>query len=106
MIKFPLLILFVLLQYGCATCRTSLIDTTTQGEWSAKVEYRVCGSVSGFGVSVYSNEEGAPGTGQGSLEPFQAFYKEHKHEPPHPIPLELTWIAPMHINIKHNKRKY
>ena len=102
--KFYLLILVALAQAGCTTCHTKLMDTATEGQWKANLEYRICGSVSGFIVDVYSNDEGPHSTGEGALESFHSIYKQHRHEPPLPTPITLKWVGKDQLLIKHTTR--
>ena len=102
--KLSLLVLFALAQAGCTTCHTKLIETAAEGQWKADLEYRICGSVSGFTVDVYAIEEGPHSTGKGSLESFQSKYKEHRHEPPLPTPITIKWVGKDQLLIKHITR--
>jgi len=102
--RFTFLAFLALIQLGCGTCKTTLIDTKSQGEWSADLEFRVCGSVSGFGVSVYRSEDGPLKSGEGGLEPFLSTYKEQRNIPPDTVPVEITWIGEEQLKIKHETR--
>ena len=102
--KLSLLVLVALVQVGCTTCHTKLIDTVTDGNWKADLEYRICGSVSGFTVDVYSNDEGPHSMGKGSLESFQSIYRKQRHEPPLPPPVSIKWVGKDQLLIKHLTR--
>ena len=104
MLKLSLFILVALAQAGCTTCHTTLVTTATEKQWKADLEYRICGSVSGFVVDVYGIEEGPHSWGQGSLEPFKSIYKEHRHEPPLPTPITIKWVEKDLLLIKHRTR--
>jgi len=81
-----------------------LINTATEGQWKADLEYRICGSVSGFVVAVYDAEKSPHSSGQGSLEPFQSVYKVHRHEPSLPTPIAITWVEKDRLLIKHRTK--
>ncbi len=105
--KFLLVLLIVFCNWGCTTtCHTTLINTIPQGEWNADLMFRICGSASGFAVSVYSDDEGPPGVGQGYLEPFKTNYPRdrHRHLSPCPAPIKINWIGDKHLEIKHLTR--
>jgi hypothetical protein len=96
--------LVALAQAGCTTCHTKVIDSATEGQWKADIEYRVCGSVSGFTVDVYSIEEGPHSTGKGRFESFQSVYKKQRQEPPLPTPIAIKWVGKDQLLIKHLTR--
>ena len=102
--RFSIILLVVFIQPGCTTCETTLIESLTQGDWSADLEFRVCGSASGYAVAVYKEEDGPLKAGEGELEPFLSIYKEHKHSPQSPVPVEIKWIDDKHLEIKHITR--
>ena len=102
--KISFILLVALMQAGCTTCHTKLIDTIAEGQWKADLEYRICGSVSGFAVDVYAIEEGPHSAGKGSLESFQSKYKEHRHEPPLPTQITIKWVGKDQLLIKHVTR--
>ena len=101
LLKLSLLILLALVQVGCTTCHTTLIDMATEGKWKADLDYRICGSVSGFVVAVYRTEDSPPSSGEGGLEPFKSIYKVHRHEPPTPSPIKIKWVGDGRLLISH-----
>ena len=93
---------------GCATCNNVVIESAVSQdhEWMADLEYRVCGYVSGFSVSVYQTSSGSPGYGQGDLEPFQTSIrtKEPYKFKDKELPVSIKWTGERSLLIQHNTR--
>lgn len=91
---------------GCSTCKSNSIKSVPSydKEWTADIEYRVCGYVSGFTVAVYRTKSGPPGHGEGGKEPFQASIRTsepYSYEQP---PISIEWTGDRSLLIHHDTR--
>lgn len=89
---------------GCGDCSFETIDSLKNDEWTADLEYRVCGSYSGFAVSIYPTSEGHPGYGEGSKEPFQAAIRSSEPYSFQKPPISIKWTDDRNLLIQHETR--
>ena len=98
------LLLISSLLIGCGDCSHKTIETLQKNGWTTDLEYRVCGSYSGFTVSIYLTKEGHPGFGEGSKEPFQAAVKSSEPYSFKEPPISIKWIDDSSLRIQHETR--
>jgi len=89
---------------GCSTCKTKVVNTSNQGEFSAELDYRDCGIYSGYSVAIYSNENGPLRSGEGEKEPFKAVYKSESRLESDALPITIEWIGVKRLLIRHQTR--
>jgi hypothetical protein len=89
---------------GCGDCSFETIDSSENNEWTADLEYRVCGSYSGFAVSIYPTSKGHPGYGEGSKEPFQAAIRSSEPYSFQEPPVSIKWTSDRNLLIEHETR--
>jgi hypothetical protein len=89
---------------GCTNCTYRTIESLQSNQWTAELEYRVCGSYSGFSVAVYRTNNGRPGYGEGSKEPFQAARRSSKPYSFEKPPISIKWTGDHNLTIYHDTR--
>lgn len=89
---------------SCGDCSFETIDSLENNEWTADLEYRVCGSYSGFAVSIYPTRKGHPGYGEGSREPFQAAIRSSEPYSFQKPPISISWTGDKELLIQHETR--
>ena len=103
--KFIVIILLIVYMSGCTSCHQQLISSASSKHWSADVNFRVCGSVSGYVVAIYKKGEKPPGQGEGDLEPFKATYLHTSKVPKIPSPVNIKWVDDTVIEIMHKTKE-
>lgn len=89
---------------GCSDCDFKTINSLPNNDWTADLEYRVCGSYSGFAIAIYPTNEGHPGYGHGSKEPFQAAIRSSEPYSPSSPPISIKWIGDNNLLVQHTTR--
>lgn len=91
---------------GCTTCANKTIDSVRNHdrEWTADLEYRVCGYVSGFSVAIYRTNSGPLMSGEGEKEPFKSHIRATEPYSYKQPPISIKWIGDKGLHIHHNTR--
>ncbi len=89
---------------GCSDCDFQTIDSLPNNYWTADLEYRVCGSYSGFAIAIYPTKEGHPGYGHGSKEPFQAAIRSSEPYSSSSPSISIKWIGVNKLLVQHMTR--
>ena len=104
--RFSLTLLMISCLMGCATCTNKTIESVrnSDNQWTADLNYRVCGYASGFSVSIYRSGSGPLRDGEGSKEPFQAFIRASEPYSYKQPPISIEWVCNRNLIINHNTR--
>jgi hypothetical protein len=89
---------------GCSTCVSRIVESSSQGKYTAELDFRECGTYAGYSIAIYTNESGPVKNGEGEKEPFKAVYRqEYKHQLD-AIPISIKWIGEKHLLVNQNTR--
>jgi len=89
---------------GCSTCVTRNVDSLSQGELTAELEFRECGTYAGYSVAIYTTETGPIKRGEGEKEPFKAVYRSENRPEFDVLPISIGWIGDKVLLIRQQSR--
>ena len=103
-IKVSWLIAVLGLSQGCSTCVSRIVDSSNQGELTAELAFRKCGTYAGYSVAIYTQETGPIKSGEGVKEPFKAVYRSENSPVSDVLPISIEWIGEKVLLIRQQTR--